>query len=187
MLLPFLLEKVRYTLRFAWHLLTRPVPQIILQWSISGVTRSRASGSIIRLLKIAGVWTFATQSLWGINLAFGFFVSLITNGVWWVTSSIMPAAIGNIGDSVMPVYAFFDNLIYTTVTGPVTDGGAKLIGFFGVMLNVLPTPRMVSGKGVLAGAAADAEAVEKLRKLMFATEVPQSKEWMLFDTPAQAQ
>lgn len=44
-------------------------------------------------------------------------------------------------------------------------------------LNVLPTPKMVSGKGVLAGAAADAEALEKLRKLMFADEVPQSKEW----------
>jgi putative DNA methylase len=50
-------------------------------------------------------------------------------------------------------------------------------------LQVLPTPRMVSGKGVLAGAAADAEALEKLRKLMFSGEVPQSKEWMLFDQP----
>jgi ubiquinone/menaquinone biosynthesis C-methylase UbiE len=48
-------------------------------------------------------------------------------------------------------------------------------------LKVLPTPRMVSGKGVLAGAAADAEALEKLRKLMFANDVPQSKEWMLFE------
>lgn len=50
-------------------------------------------------------------------------------------------------------------------------------------LQVLPTPKMVSGKGVLAGAAADAEALEKLRKLMFAGDVPQSKEWMLFDQP----
>jgi adenine-specific DNA methylase len=54
-------------------------------------------------------------------------------------------------------------------------------------LQVLPTPRMVSGKGVLAGAAADAEALEKLRKLMFAGEVPQSKEWMLFDQPVAGQ
>ena len=38
-----------------------------------------------------------------------------------------------------------------------------------------------SGKGALAGAAADAEALEKLRKLMFAGEVPQSKQWMLFE------
>ena len=54
------------------------------------------------------------------------------------------------------------------------------------MLNVLPTPRMVSGKGALAGAAADAEALEKLRKLMFATEVPQAKQWTLFDQPEAA-
>ena len=50
------------------------------------------------------------------------------------------------------------------------------------MLTVLPTPRMVSGKGVLAGAAADSEALEKLRKLMFNQEVPQAKQWMLFDS-----
>jgi len=46
------------------------------------------------------------------------------------------------------------------------------------VLNVLPTPRMVSGKGTLAGAAADAEALEKLRKLMFAGDVPQAKVWV---------
>jgi hypothetical protein len=39
---------------------------------------------------------------------------------------------------------------------------------------------------VLAGAAADAEALEKVRKLMFAAEVPQSKEWVLFDQPEAA-
>ena len=49
------------------------------------------------------------------------------------------------------------------------------------MLNVLPTPRMVGGKGTLAGAAADAEAMEKLRKLMFDKEVPQAKQWLLFE------
>ncbi len=49
------------------------------------------------------------------------------------------------------------------------------------MLTVLPTPRMVSGKGVLVGAAADSEALEKLRKLMFNQEVPQAKQWMLFE------
>jgi hypothetical protein len=54
------------------------------------------------------------------------------------------------------------------------------------ILNVLPTPRMVSGKGVLAGAAADAEALEKLRKLMFADQVPQAKEWVLFEQPENA-
>ena len=46
------------------------------------------------------------------------------------------------------------------------------------VLNVLPTPRMVSGKGALAGAAADAEALEKLRKLMDSGDVPQAKVWV---------
>lgn len=47
------------------------------------------------------------------------------------------------------------------------------------MLNVLPTPKMVSAtSGSLAGAAADAEALEKLRRLMFAKEVPQAKQWL---------
>ena len=41
------------------------------------------------------------------------------------------------------------------------------------ILNVLPTPTLVSsGSGPLAGAAADADALEKLRKLAFANEVP---------------
>ena len=50
------------------------------------------------------------------------------------------------------------------------------------VLNVLPTPRMVgsSAAGPIAGAAADAEALEKLRRLMFAKEVPVAKQWELF-------
>lgn len=49
------------------------------------------------------------------------------------------------------------------------------------VLNVLPTPRMVSSSagGPIAGAAKDAEVLEKLRRLMFAKEVPPSKDWQL--------
>jgi hypothetical protein len=52
------------------------------------------------------------------------------------------------------------------------------------VLNVLPTPRMVSSSasGPITGAAKDAEALEKLRRLMFAKEVPTAKQWELFDT-----
>jgi len=63
------------------------------------------------------------------------------------------------------------------------DKDAALLLALEATLNVLPTPRMVGGKGSLAGAAADADALEKLRKLMFGTEVPQSKQWELFDMP----
>ena len=44
------------------------------------------------------------------------------------------------------------------------------------ILNVLPAPSLASsGSGLVAGAAADADALEKLRKLAFAKEVPARK------------
>ena len=51
------------------------------------------------------------------------------------------------------------------------------------VLNVLPAPQSLdSGKaGPLKGAAADCEALEKLRRLAFAKEIPQPKQWALFD------
>jgi len=45
------------------------------------------------------------------------------------------------------------------------------------ILNVLPAPALVSSSsGPLAAAAADADALEKLRKLAFAKEVPAPKQ-----------
>lgn len=40
------------------------------------------------------------------------------------------------------------------------------------LLNVLPPPKTGNGKGPLAGAAADCDALEKLRQLVFAVEIP---------------
>lgn len=54
------------------------------------------------------------------------------------------------------------------------------------VLNVLPTPQMVAGTsvGVMQGAADDAEALEKLRQLVFSKDIPQPKPWTLFDPEA---
>jgi hypothetical protein len=51
------------------------------------------------------------------------------------------------------------------------------------VLNVLPAPQSLeSGKGgPLRGAAADCEALEKLRRLAFAKDIPQPKQWRLFE------
>ena len=51
------------------------------------------------------------------------------------------------------------------------------------LLNVLPAPQSLeSGKGgPLRGAAADCEALEKLRRLVFATEIPRPKQWPMFE------
>lgn len=110
---------------------------------LMGTAHMNSKEIILRLLKIAGVWAFATQSLWGINMAFGFFVSLITSGVWWATSMIMP--VGGIGDSVMPVYGFLDQWIFNFVTGPLVGDGAKLVGFFKAIFLVLPTAALLAG------------------------------------------
>lgn len=54
------------------------------------------------------------------------------------------------------------------------------------VLEVLPTPRMIASNasGPIAGAAKDAEALEKLRRLAFSKDVPKPKPWMLFDLEA---
>lgn len=50
------------------------------------------------------------------------------------------------------------------------------------VLSVLPTPRMVTGKdSPLTGAAADADALERVRQLLFAKEIPVAKQWEFFD------
>jgi len=51
------------------------------------------------------------------------------------------------------------------------------------VLNVLPTPQMVSGtvSGPMQGAAADAAALEKLRQLVFAEEIKTPQPWLPFE------
>jgi adenine-specific DNA methylase len=62
------------------------------------------------------------------------------------------------------------------------DGGWLLA--LQAVLEVLPTPRMLSSTAPapMSGAAADSEALEKLRLLAYATAVPKSKQWLLFET-----
>jgi hypothetical protein len=69
------------------------------------------------------------------------------------------------------------------------DKSAAWLKALEYVLNVLPTPRMVSSSasGPIAGAAKDAEVLEKLRRLMFAKEVPPSKEWMLIEVSGEGE
>lgn len=100
-----------------------------------GTAQLNAKEIVIRLLKIAGVWAFATQSAWGIGLTFQFFLSLINDGSTWVVNGISAAnpvafPVTENGTDVMPIYGYIDTLIYNAITGPFTAANDKVIGFF---------------------------------------------------------
>ncbi len=104
---------------------------------LMGTAQLRAGEILMRLLKIAGVWMFASQSAWGIGLAFQFFLGVIGNGAAWAVNSIMPG-IGETANNIMPIYATLDGFIYQAVIGVVANANAKLIGLFTVMGLVYP-------------------------------------------------
>jgi type IV secretory pathway VirB6-like protein len=122
---------------------------------LMGTTQLKAGEILIRLLKIAGVWVFATQSLWGINYAFSFFVDLAGQGMFWALSSIPTSDIIisaadpanpcvatalDLGSSpnVMPVYTYLDKLLYCAVLAPLYSANTGVIGFFVAMSFIIP-------------------------------------------------
>jgi len=110
---------------------------------LMGTAQLNAKEILVRLLKIAAVWVFATQSTWGISYIFQFFLGVVTEGSMWVINSIhmsdaanMPVTDAN-GD-FMPMYAYLDNLIYSAVIGPFTNADNKVIAFFLILMFFFP-------------------------------------------------
>lgn len=104
---------------------------------LMGTAELRAGEIVVRLLKIAGVWMFATQSLYGIGIIFEFFLSLIGDGAAWVINSVMPGA-GLTSTNTVPIYDILDGFIYNTVLSLVSNASSKVIGFFAVMFFIYP-------------------------------------------------
>ncbi len=105
---------------------------------------------MVRLLKIAGVWTFATQTYWAIQWAFVFFVQAGIFGAVWFWKGVeadgqdaFGIGVGADG-SLMPVFEFFDKVVYDAVTGPFTMAHSEVIGFFFVMWYLIPTVFMLA-------------------------------------------
>lgn len=102
-----------------------------------------------RLLKIAGVWVFATNASWGIDIAFDFFVNLASMGIFWVIA-VLPnplnhAASGACFDAaataaggVMGVFAMLDEILCTAISGSMLADNAKVLGFFAILSYVIP-------------------------------------------------
>jgi len=101
---------------------------------------------ITRLLKIAFVCIFITQSTWAVQYAFQFFVLLAGEGVEWVMSSIPspwtadpcvdPMAASATG--FMAAFTRLDVIICKAITGPFTTSNSKVIGFFLVLSALAP-------------------------------------------------
>jgi type IV secretory pathway VirB6-like protein len=98
---------------------------------LMGTAQLSAGEILMRMFKIVMVWTFATQAAWGIGMAFEFFLSLMGDGIAWVTNALWP--MGATDGNSMPVYAMLDGLVYNAVVSPLYAANAGLIGFFAVM------------------------------------------------------
>lgn len=104
---------------------------------LMGATRLNIKEFVTRLVKIAIVWVFATESAYGINLAFTFFMGVINDGSAWVISTILPAA-GETNAQSTPIFDYIDQLVYQAITGPFVSANEKVLSFFVVMMPFFP-------------------------------------------------
>lgn len=98
-----------------------------------GLAALTAKELVTRLIKIALVWTFATNASWGVGLALYFFIGSIETMVTWVVGVFF----GSMGG--LDFIAYIDYLIFNQLTGSFTTDGFALIGFF-ITLSYLMFP-----------------------------------------------
>jgi type IV secretory pathway VirB6-like protein len=112
---------------------------------LMGTAELTSKEILLRLFKIALVWTFVTQSAWGIGIVFLFFIDLANQLIWWSMSAIDTGGLINMPplptggvSTAMPVYHYIDKMILDVVTGPLTQANSKLVGFFALMAGIIP-------------------------------------------------
>jgi hypothetical protein len=108
-----------------------------------GMAQFSGGEVLMRLLKIAAVWAFASQGAWGVGMLYKFFIGFSLQGINWVLSStklcvmsfcpqdildkagkiITPAA----STKVAEVFKTIDEQIYGIIAG-VKDGAGELAG-----------------------------------------------------------
>ncbi len=116
---------------------------------LMGTAQANSRDILMRLIKMALVWSFATESAWGINLLFYGAVAFISSASSWVVNSVPGlmdldvgpghcGAIQFVDNNVMPLFTFFDCLIYYTFAGPAQAATIKVIGLFSSLMLVYP-------------------------------------------------
>src|SRR5579885_2574051 len=114
-----------------------------------GFVPGHARELVTRVVKLLLVYLFATQSAYGIGIAYNFFVSAANEGIGWVLSVIPMPATGLGGNCIPPAanpaagaqgvaFAYMDYLVCSVITIPFTTTGGYLLGFFSVMAFMAP-------------------------------------------------
>jgi len=111
---------------------------------LMGTAQLTAKEMVIRLLKIAGVWVFATQSTWGLSIMFQFLLAAAGQASMWVINYIHPSidcanADAINGANIMTLYQYLDCLVYAAIAGPFTTANDKVIGFFIILMFFFPS------------------------------------------------
>ncbi len=123
----------------------------VFGWQLfMGTAQLNTRDVMMRLIKITLVWVFATKSTAGINLLFRGAVAFINDVSFWVLKVIPGMDTIDVGqgdcvvsefksdDHQLPIFGFFDCIIYYAFTGAAQESSVKLIGFFGAMVLAYP-------------------------------------------------
>ena len=131
---------------------------------LMGTVQMHPREIIIRLLKISGVWTFATNADYGVGVVFKFYMGLIADGGQAVVNALFSGqTIGGIcqnfakdssGSSIsatypnfvtgtdptnaLPLFTFFDQLIYCAFVGNAASVSVATFGFFSALMVIYP-------------------------------------------------
>jgi uncharacterized protein YjbI with pentapeptide repeats/type IV secretory pathway VirB6-like protein len=117
--------QVQYALQGPLSVLMTTFVAVIGVAIMTGMLQLTVREGILALLKVALVWTFATNATWGITIAYAFFMGLAEQG-----TNIMLNSAGGSGGTLLTVPdEVLSGIINFTSTG--TNGGA--------LLNLTPT------------------------------------------------
>lgn len=122
---------------------------------LMGTAQLNTRDVILRLIKIGLVWSFATKATWGVNIIFMGAVGFINDASYWIINSIegiqdIDITSGHCGaiefseSNTMPLFGFFDCLIYYTFMGTAHLATLKVIGLFGSLMVVYPPLALIA-------------------------------------------
>ncbi len=104
-----------------------------IQFMLGYVEAPLAEG-LQRIIKIGLVWIFATNSAWGIGIAYTFFFSAMQTGIGWMLKLVTNTGMNNTGSA----FAYMDQLVANILSGPLTMQGAALGGLIASLSWFLP-------------------------------------------------